>query len=409
MTAAADRVAVTGVGLVGAGGIGTEANWAAVCAGVGLAERAPELAGGPVELVCRAVGFDGDALIGRRSARRMDRAAQMGVVAAREATAASGLTPGEVPADRLGVVMGTGGSGVTGVVDVHERLRTGRAATISPLTVPRSLPGACAAEIALDHGASGPNFATSAGCASGLVSIGVAVQMLRAGIVDVMLAGGADCLLHPVPLAAFAQMGVVSRRVDRPTAAVRPFDVERDGFVAAEGAGVLVLERAGHARARGARVLAWVAGYGAASDAHHFAAVHPEGRGGEQAARAALADAGWDAGDVDHVNAHGSATRAGDLAEARWLARVLPHRPSVTATKAVLGYAGAASGATEAALTVLSVARRRVPPTANHERPEPGLDLDVVTGAPRAGRTARALCVSTAPGGQNSVLAVADV
>lgn len=402
-----DRVAVTGVGLVSAGGVGAEPTWGAVCAAVGRAERALELADEPVDLVCRVGGFDADALLGRRLARRMDRPAQLGVVAAREAVEVSGLAPGGVAAHRFGVVMGAGGTGVADVADAHERWRAGRAATISPLGLARSLPSACAAEIALDRGAAGPGFATSAGCASGLIAVGTAMELLRSGAVDVMLAGGADCLLHPVTLAALGQMGVLARRAARPDAAVRPFDVARDGFVASEGAGVLVLETAAHARARGARVLAWLAGYGAAGDAHHIAAVHPEGRGGEQAARTALADAGWAARDVEHVNAHGSATEAGDRAEARWLTRLLPHRPPVTAAKAVLGYAGAASGATEAALTVLTVARRLVPPTANHEQQEPGMDLDVVTGGPRGVRLRKALCVSTAPGGQNSVLAVA--
>jgi 3-oxoacyl-[acyl-carrier-protein] synthase II len=402
-----ERVAVTGVGLVSAGGVGAEATWDAVCAAVGQADRAPELAGERVDLVCRVGGFDGDALLGRRLARRMDRPTQLGVVAAREAASASGLGPDGVSPHRLGVVMGAGGADVAEVADAHERWRAGRAATISPLGLARSLPSACAAQIALDRGAAGPNFATSAGCASGLIAVGTAMELLRAGAVDVVLAGGADCLLHPVTLAALGQMGVLSRQSARPKEAMRPFDAERDGFVASEGAGVLVLERAAHAEARGARVLAWLAGYGAASDAYHDASVHPEGRGGEQAARAALADAGWSADDVEHVNAHGSATEAGDRAEARWLARLLPHRPSVTASKAVLGHAGAASGATEAALTVLTAARHLVPPTANHEQQEPGMHLDVVTGGARDVRLRRALCVSTAPGGQNSVLAVA--
>ncbi|WP_327269563.1 beta-ketoacyl-[acyl-carrier-protein] synthase family protein [Streptomyces sp. NBC_01218] len=401
-------VVVTGLGLVTPGGIGVEAGWRAALAGVSTAARDPRLAGLRVDISCRVPEFDADALLGRRLARRMDRGTQLGVVAAREAFAMAGLADGDWDPARVGVVMGSGGSSVDGLLDICDRLAAGRPESVPPMALPRSLPSAGATEVALDLGAAGPNFATSAGCASGLTAIGVARDLLRSGALDIVVAGGAESLCHPLTVTAFAQLGVLSTRPGDPCDAARPFGRDRDGFVVAEGAGILVLERAAYARARRAPVLAHAAGYGAGSDAHHVAAVHPEGRGAERAVRAALADARWRPEDVEHVNAHGAATRANDAAEASWLARVLPHRPPVTATKATLGHAGAGSGGIEAALSVLTLSRRTIPPTANHTEPDTALagGIDLVTRAPRAGGRRTALCVSTALGGQNSALAL---
>lgn len=203
----------------------------------------------------------------------------------------------------------------------------------------------------------------------------------------------------------FAQMQALSRRTDRPALASRPFDVDRDGFVLGEGAAVLVLERLGHARARGARSRALLRGYGSSADACHPMAPHPDGAGAEQAVRQALADAGCAPGDVGHVNAHGSSTQLGDAAEARMLRRVFDgHVPPVTATKSVVGHALGAAGAIEAAVTVLSLERQEVPPTANLGRQDPGLELDVVTGAARRVGFDVALSTSFAFGGQNAAL-----
>ncbi|MGW0859694.1 beta-ketoacyl-[acyl-carrier-protein] synthase family protein [Streptomyces sp. NPDC002690] len=399
---------MTGLGLVTPGGTGVEAGWRAALAGVSTAARDPLLAGLRVDISCRVPDFDADALLGRRLARRMDRNTQLSMVAAREAVAMAGLTGRDWDPVRVGVVIGTGGSSVDGLVDICGKLAAGRPETVPPMAMPRSLPSASAAEVALDLGAAGPNFATSAGCASGLTAIGVARDLLRSGTLDVAVAGGSECLCHPLTVTAFAQLGLLSSRPCDPRDAARPFGSGRDGFVAAEGAGILVLERAAHARARRAPVLAWTAGYGAAGDAHHIAAVHPEGRGAERAVRAALADARWQPQDVEHVNAHGTATLSSDAAEASWLARVLPHRPPVTATKAALGHAGAGSGGIEAVLSVLTLARRTIPPTANLTEPDPAFaeGVDLVTKVPRPGVARTALCVSTALGGQNSALAL---
>ncbi|MFI7275260.1 beta-ketoacyl-[acyl-carrier-protein] synthase family protein [Streptomyces sp. NPDC049879] len=391
-------VAVTGVGLVTPGGTGVAGAWDAVCRGLPTARRDPELAGQPVDLTCAVPDFDGDALLGRRLARRMDRVAQFAVVAAREAVAMAGLGGRTWPGERIAVLFGAGGSSFEGLTDAYPKLLSGRARAISPMTLPRSLPSAPAAEVALDLGVSGPGFATSAGCASAPVAVGVGRDLLRSGTVDVVVAGGAESLRHPLAAAGFAQLGVVSRT------AARPFAADRDGFVPAEGAGVLVLESGAHACARGAEVLAWLGGYGAAGDGHHVAAPHPDGVGAERALRAALAAGGTEPCAVGHVNAHGAATRLNDRAEARALARLLPHRPPVTATKGALGHAGAGSGAIEAVVTVLSLRDQLIPPTAGLTGPDPEFTLDVVTGAPRRAALRTAVSVSTALGGQNAAL-----
>ncbi|GAB2889878.1 beta-ketoacyl-[acyl-carrier-protein] synthase family protein [Streptomyces mayteni] len=399
------EIAVTGIGLVTPGGVGVRASWRAVRDGAATATRDPALAGLPVDISCAVPGFDGDALLGRRLARRLDPVTQLGLVAAREALAMAGLPAGGWDPARVGVLVGAGGSSLAGVTEAHRRLLACRAETISPTALPRSLPSACATEIAHDLGVTGPAFATVAGCASGLLAARVARDLLRSGDLDVAVVGGAESLRHPLTVAGFAQLGTLSRRAGEPAAACRPFDADRAGLVVAEGAGVLVLERPGYARARRAPVLAWLAGCGAAGENHHPTTPHPEGAGGERATRAALADAGWHPADVGHVNAHGAATVANDATEARWLARTLPHRPPVTATKGALGHAGAGSGAIEAATTVLALRERLIPPTANLDRLDPDFDLDVVAKAPRpAPDSPGALTVSSAFGGQNAAL-----
>lgn len=397
-------VAVTGLGLVTPGGVGVAPTWAAVCEGVSLAGRDASLAGLPVDISCAVRAFDGDHLLGRRLARRMSRGTQMGVVAAREAVRMAGLREGTFDPVRAGVVFGATGSSTEGALATVTKLAAGRVETISPVDALRSVPSACPTEVALDLGAAGPSFATSAGCASALVAIGVARDLLRAGVLDVAVVGGAEVTCDRLCVASGLSLGLLSARVHAPQEAMRPFDAGRDGWVAAEGAGVLVLERAEHARGRGARVLSWVAGFGAAGDVHH--AARPEGRGAEQAAVLALADAGWPPHEVEHVNAHGASSRTYDAAEARWLDRLFPHRPPVTATKGVLGHAAAASGAIEAALTVLTLRHRRIPPIANLDQPDPEFRLHTVAKAPLDRPLRNALCVSAAMGGQNCSLAL---
>ncbi|SEC09703.1 3-oxoacyl-[acyl-carrier-protein] synthase II [Streptomyces sp. 2231.1] len=400
----AEAVAVTGVGLLTPAGCDPATNWKNLCAGRSLAGRNPEFEGLAVDISCDVADFEPRLELGPRLARRLDRFAQLGIAAARRAVADADLRIADGPPERVGVVLGVGSNSLRTYVDEFTRLGQNRPGAVSPLALPRSVPNMVAGEVALDAGARGPNFVVASACASGSNALGVARALLLGGLCDAVLAGGAESWSRMTAV-CFSQMQALSRRTDRPALASRPFDVDRDGFVLGEGAAVLVLERLGHARARGARSRALLRGYGSSADACHPMAPHPEGAGAEQAVRQALADAGCAPDDVGHVNAHGSSTQLGDAAEARMLRRVFDGSvPPVTATKSVLGHALGAAGAIEAAVTVLSLERQEVPPTANLGRQDAGLELDVVTCAPRRVGFDVALSTSFAFGGQNAAL-----
>jgi 3-oxoacyl-[acyl-carrier-protein] synthase II len=399
-------VAVTGLGLVTPAGIGVDASWNGVLAGAGLAATDPVLAGVSVDMSCRVPGFDAEALLGRKASRRLDRFVQLGVVAAREAVADAGLDPATWDGARVGVVIGCGMGGAATWESQHATMLASGPGKVSPLLIPMLVPNMVAGQLAMDLQALGPNLVTATACASGATAIGVARDLLRSGACDIVLAGGTEAGLTPLAIAGFAQMGALSKRTDDPTAASRPFDTGRDGFVAAEAAGVLVLERPEDARARGATPRARLAGYGASADGHHITAPDPEGAGAARAINAALADAGLSARDVVHVNAHGTSTPLNDAAEARTIGRVIGDHVTVTSTKGVTGHALGAAGAIEAAFTVLTVQHGLVPPTANLDSQDPEVDLDVVAKAPREQQVTAAVSDSFGFGGQNAVLVV---
>jgi 3-oxoacyl-[acyl-carrier-protein] synthase II len=399
----AQQVAVTGLGLVTPAGIGVAHTWDRVCAGIPAADIDPVLDGHPVRISCRVPGFDAAELLGGRASRRSDPFAQFAVIAAREALGDAGLDPLTWDGARVGVVMGCADGGPGTVEAQHDVLRDRGPAGVSPLLLPMQLPNMLAGQLSIEVGATGPSLVVATACASGGTAIGVAADLLRLGRCDVVLAGGSEAMVTPLVMAGFARMGALSRRNDDPKGASRPFDADRDGFVAAEGAGLLVLERADDARARRARIRALLAGHGESADAHHVTAPDPAGRGLEQAIRAALSDAGLSPGEVDHVNAHGTSTPANDLTEAQVLRRVLGPRPVVTSTKGVTGHLFGAAGAIEAAFTVLSLEHGLIPPTANLTTPGPGIHLDLAT-APTMARPQAALSTSAGFGGQNAAL-----
>jgi 3-oxoacyl-[acyl-carrier-protein] synthase II len=263
-----------------------------------------------------------------------------------------------------------------------------------------------AGEVSADLQAVGPCLTTSTACASGATAIGTARDLLRAGACDIAITGGTDCARVEMGSAAFYRMRALSMRGHDPAGASRPFDADRDGFVLSEGAGVLVLERPEYARARGARIRGYVSGYGASSDGYHHTRPDPTGDGARRATMAALADAGAEPYDVDHVNAHGTSTPLNDRSEATMLASVFGTRtpPPVTSVKGAIGHTLGAAGAIDAAITVLSLERQLIVPTANLDRLDDGMDLDVVTKVPRAHRMQGALSNSFGFGGQNAVL-----
>ncbi|HZN18218.1 MAG TPA: beta-ketoacyl-[acyl-carrier-protein] synthase family protein [Micromonosporaceae bacterium] len=398
------EVVVTGLGLVTPAGIGVAASWARILRGEPTAAADPALAGLPVDFSCRVPGFHAQELVGRRLAWRTDRYTHLALVAAREAVADAGLDPAGWDGARVGVVIGNALGGTETYERQQQVLREEGATQVSPMVVPMMGVSMVAGYLAIDVHATGPNLVTATACASGTTAVGTALQLLRTGACDVVLAGGTEASLTPTVIAGFAQMGALSRRSADPAAASRPFDVDRDGFVPAEGAGMLVLERLADARARGATVRARLAGYGASADAYHATSPDPAGAGVERAIRRALADAGVAPGEVDHVNAHGTATPLNDVAEAAVLRRVFGARPAVTSVKGVTGHSLGGAGGIEAACTVLSVQHGVVPPTANLSRLDPRVECDVVAEAPRIMPVRVAVSNSFGFGGQNAVL-----
>ena len=409
-------VAVTGLGLVTPAGIGVEATWEGVVSGRPAAAADPQLAGLPVDFSCRVPDFDPAAHAGPRAGTgarksagpaRLDRFAQFALAAAREAIADARLDPAAWDGARVGIVVGSAFGGVGTLETQHARMLGADRALPSPLLLPMFLPNMAAGALAVEFGARGPCLHVSTACASGATALGIALSLLRADACDVVLAGGAEAAITRLCAAGFAKLGALSRGRADPAGASRPFDAARDGFVLGEGAGVFVLERAADARARDLRPHAILAGYGASADAYHPVAPDPAGTGAEAAIRSALADAGAGPEDVEHVNAHGTSTPAGDRIEAATLRRVLGERPSVTSVKGVTGHTLGAAGAIEAALTVLAMARGSVPPTANLTEPGAGIEIDLVSGAARAQSPRFALSESFGFGGQNAVLAFA--
>lgn len=371
-----------------------------------MASKDPALEGVSVDFSCRVPGFDAVEQLGRKAARRLDRFVQLALVAAREALADAGLDPSTWDGARVGVVIGCGMGGAATWEAQHARMLAQGPDQVSPLLIPMLVPNMVAGHLAIEFGALGPNLVTATACASGATAIGVARDLVRSGACDIVLTGGTEAGLTPLSIAGFAQMGALSKRVDDPAAASRPFDVDRDGFVAAESAGILVLERADAATSRKAPIRAYLAGYGASADGHHITAPDPDGAGAARAMRAALADAGLTASDITHINAHGTSTPLNDAAEARTIGKVIGNHPTVTSTKGVTGHALGAAGAIEAAFTVLTVQHGLAPPTANLDAQDPEVDLDIVAKAPREQRVGAAMSNSFGFGGQNAVLVV---
>lgn len=356
------------------------------------------------------VAVEPSAVLARPETRRMDRSTQLGMVASREAWADAGLTDVELDGERVAVSFATGIGGVWTLLDSWDTLREKGPRRVLPMTVPMLMPNGASGAISLAFGAkAGARTAVSA-CASGVEALIMAMDLLNSGDVDVVLAGGTEAAIHPLPLAAFANMQALSRRNDDPGAASRPYDVDRDGFVMGEGAGALIIETQEHAEARGARVYAELAGGAVTSDAHHITAPDPEGQGATRALRRTLASAGASETDVTHVNAHATSTPLGDVPEYVAMKSVFgQHLDSicVSATKSQTGHLLGAAGAVESVLTVKALADRKAPVTINLDNQDPKIPLDVVTGTPRDLPTGDqvGICSSFGFGGHNAVAA----
>jgi 3-oxoacyl-[acyl-carrier-protein] synthase II len=403
------QVVVTGLGAVTPLGNDVPSTWQALLAGQSGVRYVPafEEAGLPVQIAAEVKGFDAEALLDRRMARRLDRFAQLSVVAAGEALADADLHFDGDTHDKVGVLVGTGIGGINTLIENLDVLRTRGPRRVSALMVPMMMPNAAAGQIAIMHGLRGPALAVVSACATGANALGEAAEMIRRGQVEVMVAGGVESVMQPVAVAAFASMGAVSRRNHQPERACRPFDADRDGFVLGEGAGVIILESLDHARARGARIHAELTGYGVSADAFHITAPDEDGGGAALAMRNALMDAGLRPDEVDYVNAHGTSTPLNDRTETLAIRRVFgahADRLVVSATKSMTGHLIGAAGAVEAIACIKTLQTGFIHPTINYETPDPDCDLDYVPNVARQAAVRTALSNSFGFGGHNASL-----
>ncbi|MET9480541.1 beta-ketoacyl-ACP synthase II [Streptomyces sp. NPDC006638] len=413
-------VVVTGIGATTPLGGDSASTWEGLLAGrSGVkpleGERFADL---PVRIAAVAAVDPGDVLP-RPLARRLDRSAQFALIAAREAWADAGFTARagddtSVDPDRLGTVIASGIGGVTTLLDQYDVLKERGERRVSPHTVPMLMPNSPAANVSLEVGAQAGVHTPVSACASGAEAVGYAVEMIRSGRADVVVAGGTEAAIHPLPIAAFTNMMAMSKKNDDPTGASRPYDTGRDGFVLGEGAGIVVLESAEHAARRGARVYCELLGQGISSDAHHIAQPEPTGRGIAKALENLLASTDLKASEVMHLNAHATSTPQGDVAEIKALRRVLGDdldHVAVSATKSMTGHLLGGAGGIETVATVLALYHRTAPPTINLTDQDEDVDADVVKGEPRAlpGGTISAINNSFGFGGHNVVLALRTV
>ncbi|MDG4764995.1 beta-ketoacyl-ACP synthase II [Solwaraspora sp. WMMD406] len=398
-------VVVTGLGATTPLGGDVASTWEAMLAGKsGIGPLTHEWAASLPVRIAAELAVEPSERLDRVKLRRLDRSEAIALIAAGEAWADAGLADVDVDRERLGVSVGSGIGGALTLLAQDDILEASGARRVSPHTVPMLMPNGPAAWVGLELRAQAGVHSVASACATGAEAIALGLDMIRAGRADVVVAGGTEAVVHGLPIAGFAAMRAMSTRNDDPERASRPWDKGRDGFVLGEGAGIVVLERADHAAARGARVYARLAGSGLTSDGYDMVQPHPEGIGAARAIRKALADAGVTGADIVHVNAHATSTPAGDLAELTALREAIGDHPVLTATKSMSGHLLGAAGALESIATVLAIRDSMVPPTINLDDPDDQLDLDVAAHKARPLDIPAALNNSFGFGGHNVAL-----
>jgi 3-oxoacyl-[acyl-carrier-protein] synthase II len=399
------RVVVTGLGAVTPLGLDARTTWDAAVAGRSGIDwiRSFDASDFPVRIASEVKGFEPEAVVGPKDARRLERNVVLAVAAAREAWADSGVD-GIDPA-RAGILVGSAIGGVVGVLEQNDVRRERGHSRVSPWFLPNVLVDSASGQIAIDLGLRGPNYAPVSACATGSHAVGEGAETIRRGDADVILAGGTEACMHPVILAGFCAMrGLVAEEVD-PALASRPFDATRAGFVMGEGACVMVLEEYERAASRGGRIYAEVLGYGTSNDAHHMAQPDPESVGVGEMMRAALTRSGVEPDRVGYINAHGTSTPQGDLAETKAIKTVFgahAHVLAVSSTKSVTGHCFGAAGAIEAMMCVRALHEGVLPPTINYRNPDPECDLDYVPNEARQVQVDVALSNAMGLGGHNA-------
>ena len=403
----ADRVVVTGIGLVTPVGEDRKSTWKSLVEGKSGIDYISlfDAEGYESRIAAEVNDFDGAALLGRKEARRLDRFSQFACVAALEALEDAGINMANEDADKVGVLIGSGVGGIMTITDQHKVLLNRGPKRVSPFLVPMMLGDLASGQVSMLIGAKGPNFSTVSACATGTDSIGEALEMIRRGRADVVIAGGTEAAVCEIGVAGFNACMALSTRNDDPQGASRPFDSDRDGFVLGEGCGVVVLESSQHAEKRGANVLAELAGYGASSDAHHVTQPHPDGEGAARAMNWAIQDAGLEPENVDYVNAHGTSTPLNDKFETISLKRTYgdhAYNLKISSTKSMTGHLLGAAGGIEAAFSVLAISEGVIPPTINIDNPDPECDLDYVPNKAENRKVNVAMSNSLGFGGHNS-------
>ena len=404
------RVVITGLGVVTSLGEMVDEYWEALCAGKSGIKSITrwDPSKFPVRFGGECTHFDVTKYgIHHREAKRLDRFGQFGIAASISAVKDSGVDFTKEKSDRCGVIIGSGIGGLETLEEQTRILESRGVSRVSPFTVPRLMVNAASGNVSIQFGITGPNTAVATACATGSNAIGDAGRYIQFDMADVMIAGGSEATLCTIGMASFAAARALSTRNDEPERASRPWDKDRDGFVMGEGAGVVILEEYEHAKARGARIYCELIGYGMSGDAYHITAPHEDGKGAAMAMSYALRDAGITGDKVDYINAHGTSTPLGDLAETRAIKTTFgPHakKVSISSTKSQLGHLLGASGGVEAVATAMAIHRNLIPPTINLDNPDPECDLDYTPHKARDLKVTHAMSNSFGFGGHNASL-----
>jgi 3-oxoacyl-[acyl-carrier-protein] synthase II len=403
------RVVITGLGMVTPLGTGVEKNWKAVCAGTsGI---------GPIskfdasEYACRIAGevkdFHPEDFMDKKQARRFDVFIHYAVASAKMAMEDAGLKINSGNANRIGCITGSGLGGLTSMEHYHKVLLDKGPNKISPFFIPGMIANMVPGQIAIEFGAKGPNTTIVTACAASCHAVGEAFRLIRDGVSDAMITGGSEAVVTPLALSGFCAMRALSTRNDEPEKASRPFELNRDGFVMGEGAGILILEELSYALDRGANIYGEIAGYGLSGDAYHVSAPAPDGSGAASCMSMAIEDAGFQPEDIDYINAHGTSTKLNDEAENKAVKAVFgdhAYKLAISSTKSVTGHLLGGAGGVEAIFTILTINRGVIPPTANYETPDPACDLDYVPNEARQAKVRTAMSNSFGFGGTNASL-----
>ena len=401
------RVVVTGIGLITPIGLDTESSWKSAINGVSGGNRIDsfDVDDFRVQIGASIKNFDVEKYIEKREARRLDLFLQIGIAVADQAIEQAGISNPPDP-ERIGVAMGSGIGGIQTIEDTHSTVMDRGPKRVSPFFVPSSVINMIAGNTSIRHGFQGPNYAIVSACTTGTHNIGYGYRNIQHGEADVMVVGGSEWSTSPVTIAGFASMRALSTRNDEPERASRPWDTERDGFLLGDGAGALVIEELEHAKNRGANIICEITGYGVSADAHHITSPPDDGRGAVASMKNALADAELNSADIQYVNAHGTSTPQGDIAETQAIKRVFGDDTSVavSSSKSMIGHLLGAAGAVEAGFCALSLRDQRIHPTINLDNPDPACDLDYVPHTARDAELSHVLTNSFGFGGTNGTL-----